>query len=523
MRHGAFLAGAALLLLWLAWGADRPWCLDDGLRLLAASGPAVERVAELDAVVNTGPAAPVLPDQLERTTFPVVQPFVHWEGGRPLLVFPPLYLTLLWMASRLGAAGPVLLALLTGLLVAWAARRFLRREGLAGHRPASGWLVGLLASPVLFYLGTSWEIGLTTALLLLLLQERRDPLPIAASPLYGLLPWLRPEAVLLWAGGLLLLRGWRRRLLSASGFLAGALLHRWLTGSWIGLQMMENWGHRPLNPLTNLAAFWLPAPAGPWLWAGLAVLATLIASQWRDTRVQVVAALMWVGLAGAFAAMQRNGDHQLLPCWGALLTAPAAVALLARWAAGRGWRGIAPEAALLSGYLLIVSLASPVDLGFHWGPRLHVPALVPLSLWYLTRGPSGWPRRLGLGLALSAQLISLLLLNGRRQLVAEQDVVLAGLSAPALVTSELYLLGDHPWLARGRLVHLPWGEAPARALIPALRQRGVREIDLLTPPGHPLPVYLGEVLGLRPDPAFRLIPGSRLGQAQEWRRLTLPD
>jgi hypothetical protein len=185
--------------------------------------------------------------------------------------------------------------------------------------------------------------------------------------------------------------------------------------------------------------------------------------------------------------------------------------------------GIGPELALVGTFLLLVSLASPLSQGFHWGPRLLVPALLPLGLWFVSREPAGWPRRLALGLSLAAQALSLALLAGRRHTVAEQDRVLSDLHAPVLLTSEFFLLGDHPGLARGRGVYLPWGEAPARALTESLRAQGVGEIDLLTPAGHPLPVLLERHLGLRVLGAPTEIPGSRLGLPLEWRRLVLSD
>ena len=520
--RGWSLPAALALLLWLAAGVGTPWCLDDGLRLLAASGPSLAGVHDLGAVVNTDATlgVPVFPDQLTRATFPIICPFVHWQDGRALLVFPPLYLALLWTAERLGALGPVLLALLTGLLLAWAARRFTRDEVQpTAHVPA--WLMGLLASPVLFYLGVSWEVGLVSALLLLLLQERRRPLPAGVSALYGLLPWLRPEALLLWAGGLMLLHGRTRRLLSLAGLLVGALLQRALTGHWAWLQVLENSVQTAPRSWDNLAAFWLPAGSGPWAWAGLGALALLAWASRRDTREETAAWLLLVGLAAAFAVTQFRDTQQILPCWGALFSAPLAVGMLAGLSRAEIRRGIGPELALLALFLGAVSLASPVNQGFHWGPRLLVPALLPLGLWFVLRGRAGWPRRLALGLALAVQAVSLMLLAGRQHTVELQDQVLAELCAPALVTSEFFLLGDHPWLAQGRLLYLPWGEGPAMALVEGLRGRGVGEIDLVSSPGHPLARFLEQGLGLQPIDGPRLILGSRLGQPLEWRRLRL--
>jgi hypothetical protein len=258
------------------------------------------------------------------------------------------------------------------------------------------------------------------------------------------------------------------------------------------------------------------------LWAGLVLLALLLWAHGRGgARERLATWLLWGAFAVAYAVTQTRGAEPLLPCWGALLTAPLAVAMLGRLLCREEWRGSGPEATLLLAFLLVVSVASPLSRGFHWGPRLLVPALLPLGLWFVTREPAGWPRRLALGLALGAQAISLLLLGGRRQLVAAQDEALAGLRAPAVVTSEFYLLGDHPQLARGRLCYLPWGELPARALVEGLRGHGVAEIDLLCPPGHPLPVFLERQLELCPLAPPLPLPGGRLGHAMEWRRLGL--
>ena len=521
MRRAEILGGvlAGLLVVWLALGAGTPWCLDDGLRLLAASGPDAARVAELDAVVNLG--SPTLPLALKAPLFPVVEPFVEWTGRGPTLVFPPLYLLLLWLFQQLGQAGPPLLALLSVLVLAFAAQR------LAAATPGTDvavrrlWGLALLGSPVLFYLGVSWEVALATALLLLLLRERLRPWPLPVSLLHGLLPWLRPELALIWAGGLFLLKGWPRRLLSLAGFGAGLLLHHALTGRWIWLQVTSNYEGAPWRPLANLASFWLPSHQGPFVWLGLLLLAGLLALRlW--TKGSAWAALLWLAAAAGFAASQATGNGQLLPCWGALATAPLAV-----WGLAGLWRkeeraGLEPELLLVGAQLLFITLASPVDLGFHWGPRLLVPALVPLGLWAVLREPSRATRAGWLGVAVAAQLVSIGLLGGRRELVARQDEALARLQAPVLLTSEHYLLGDHPELAATRHVYRPsYGERHIRPLLAQLERDGVQRLDLVVRPGHPLPILLVDHLGLERLAPPEALPASRLGAALEVHRLVL--
>lgn len=513
---------AAALLLWLVAGAGLPWCLDDGLRLLAASGPRLERVAELDAVVNTGALQPSSP--LKAPLFPVLEPFVQWKGQGPLLVFPPLYLALLWLFRRLGEFGPTILAALSALGLAWAARGLLGEadHGSAPQPAVPLWLWGLLASPSLFYLGTSWELTLTSLLLLLLLRERTRPWPLWVSLGYGLLPWLRPEALLLWAGGLVLLRGWPRRALSVGGFLAGLWLQQSLTGSRVWLQVKTNFAGADWNPLANLGSFWLPAPAGLWIWLGAGLLLALLAAQ-RFRRLELPALAVW-GLALAiFLYQQATQETQLLPSWGLLVAAPAALWALLRFLRPELRRGLEPELALLASFLLVVTLLSPVNVGFHWGPRLLVPALLPLGLWWLQREPEVGSRRVVLGLGVGLQLLSLVLLAGRHQLVREQDRQLEGLRAPVLVTTESYLLGDHPWLARERTLLRPFGEKAARTMLQELHVRQVRELDLVVRPGHPLPILLVRHLGLLPRAAPLDLPGSRLGSPLVLHQLSLPD
>ncbi len=513
-------AGAVLLLLWLAAGAGRPWCLDDGLRLLAASGPELGRVAELDAVLNAGAVQPSSP--LKAPLYPVLEPFVQWRGQGPLLVFPPIYLALLWLFSRLGELGPALLALLSALGLAWAAQRLAQAtapDEVSGWR--SPWLAALLASPVLFYLGISWEFTLASLLVLLLLRERRRPWPHWVSLAHGLLPWLRPELLLIWVGGLFLLRGWTRRLFSLAGCAAGLLLHHALTGSWLWLQVRTNFAQGGWHPLQNLASFLLPVPAGAWAWLGAGLLLGLVAAQ-RWPRLELPALLAWLVAGLAFGLQQATASDQLLPSWGLLLAAPLAVAALLRALRPDWRRGLEPELALLAAFLLVVILLSPVNQGFHWGPRLLLPALLPLGLWFLQRESAGWPRRLLLGLALSAQLVSLLLLAGRRELVQRQDAQLAVLRAPVLATTEPYLLGDHPWLARERTLYRPFGEKAARTMLQELRAQGVRELDLAVRPGHPLPILLVRHLELVPRAAPLEVAGSRLGSALVLHQLRLP-
>lgn len=522
MNRWSILGGilAAALLLLLAAGAGSPWCLDDGLRLLASSGPDAARAAELDAVVNSGP--PSQPLALKAPLYPVVEPFVEWTGDGPTLVFPPLYLLLLWLFQRLGSAGPPLLALLTALVLAFSAKWL--AEATPGAHPSARrlGLLALLGSPVLFYVGVSWEVALATALLLLLLRERLRPWPLPVSLVHGLLPWLRPELALVWAGGLFLLRGWTRRLLSLAGFGAGLLLHHALTGRWIWLQVTSNYEGAPWRPLANLASFWLPAHQGPHLWLGLLLLAGLAALRlW--SRGGAWAAVLWLAGAAGFAWSQAAGSGQLLPCWGALATAPLAVWGLLGLLKKEGRTGLEPELLLLGAQLLFITLASPVNLGFHWGPRLLVPVLVPLGLWAALREPSPGTRRLWLGAAVAAQLAGVLLLGLRRELVARQDEALARLDGPVLLTSEHYLLGDHPGLARTRTVIRPsYGERHIRPLLAQLRRADMDRLDLVVRPGHPLPILLVDHLGLRPLAPPEALPSSRLGAPLEVLRLALP-
>ena len=517
-RKWALPALAVLTILWLAAGAGRVWCLDDGLRLLAASGSAVHRITDLGQVVNSLPGAPVMPDALARSTFPLAEPFVHWDGATPRLVFPPLYLGLLWLFLRLGQAGPVLLALATTFLLAWAARRLAMSRG--ARLEDSTWLAALLASPVLFYLGTSWEVGITTALLLLLVQEEHEPLPERLSFAYGLLPWARPEMLVLWAGAFLLLKGGRRRLMALGGFVAGTLFHRAMTGSWLWLQVLENTKGQGPQLLERLARFWLPE-TGAWAWGAVMVFVLLGWNRGLPPWARTGTWLIYAAGAASFLVAQLAGAQTLQPDWGLLLTAPLAVA----WLAGRskgalGGKWSKGEILLLAS-LVLISLASPVAEGFHWGPRLLVPLLSVMGLMWVLEERAGPSRRMALALGMGVQLVGVVLLGLRHAELRRQDEALQHLRAPVLVTGESWLLGDHPQLAQDRLVYLPWGASPSRQLVEALRRRHLSELDLVCRPDHPLPRYLEDSLGLKPLSLPQALQGGSLTRALEWRRYGL--
>lgn len=510
-----------LLLGWLSAGSDAPWCLDNGQRRLAATAPSLAEVCDLSAVVNAG--APLDSARL-RETFPLVEPFVQWRDGRPLSVFPPATSAVLWLASRAGGprAGVALWLLLGGLALGGALLANLRAEdGLDAATRRWTALAALAASPALFYLGTVWETLPLAAGLLLLLRERRRPLPEAVSVVYGLLPWLRPEAWLLWAGGLLLLRGARRRLLSVLGLLAGLALQLWLTGSPWSLQLSANYADFAWKPLQALRTLLLLPGGWPWLAASLAAVAALAVGLRReDRRFEGVAWGLWALLALVFGLWQARLDGALRPDWGLALTAPLALAGLLAWRPRRDWSRRGPETALLLAFVAAVCLATPVSGGFHWGPRLLVPALLPLGLGFLLDARR--ERRLWLApllLALVVQAAGVGLLQARRGLVRAQDAALAD-AASVVLTSELSLVGDHPGLAAGRLVLLPHGEQPVQRALLALRKAGRREFDLVASEGHPLVQYLSRVLGL-PAGEVRPLPGGRLGRPLQLQRFEL--
>jgi hypothetical protein len=507
-----------LLLGWLSAGARMPWCLDNGLRRLAAQAPRIAEIQDLGAVAN---AAAPFDSTVFRESFPVVHPFIVWREGRPLSVFPPLSsLGLRALALPFGPEGAApLWILLAGLALGAALWLHLAPEDLPPARRAGLALAGLASSPVLFYLGTVWETVPLAAGLLLLTRERRRPLPALLSPVYGLLPWLRPEALLLWAGGLFLLRGWPRRIGSGLGLLAGLGLQRALTGSWIPLQVVSNLADSCWQPLESVFALLLPAGGWPWILAGLGLTAGLAwALQRRSVRGEGLAWLAWAALLAVLIVFQWPGPGRLNLDQGLLVAAPLAAAALLGWRPRRDWERRGPETLLLAGFLLAVVLATPVARGFHWGPRLLVPALLPLGLQFLLDRPL---RRsaLPLGLALALQLTGLGLLEARRNLSRQQAVRLAE-CGPVVLTTEFSLLGDHPALAGERLVLMPEGEAPVQRTLVALQRAGVRELDLVARPGHPLTGYLSTVLQLPvSDPEF--LPGGRLGRVLELRQVRL--
>lgn len=515
-RTGSIALGLALLLLvWLAAGVGKPWCLDNGLRLLAASGPQPGTVTDLDMVINTGPLAPVTSDELKRSTYPVAAPFVHWRGGSPQLVFPTLHLALLWFFSQLGSAGPVLLAFCSGLCVAWTARRFMRSLGASDGDLI--WLPSLLASPVLFYLGTTWEVGLVSAIVLLLMQEGRRPLHPAFSALYGLLPWLRPEALLFSLGAFWLVQGSARRIWLASTLLLGVGLHRAMTGSWLWLQVVENVAGSSWRPWHTMGVLSLPGVDGPWLWLSIPLAALAL---WQALRSSWQGWVAYGALLAAFLAAQLS-SASVLPSWGLMICAPLAFVEVLRQILHLRQQPLQREAILLLAFLLVVGLASPVAEGFHWGPRLWIPALLALGLMGVWQLPAGPVRRAALGMGMALQVVGVAILAQRHHAWSVQEALMSRLRAPALIVGESWLLGDHPRLAQDRLIYLPWGRDAAQKLLPALAGRGVQELDVLTRPGHPLLNFLEQHHALQAEGAPLSIPGGALIQSLEWRRYRL--
>jgi len=258
---------------------------------------------------------------------------------------------------------------------------------------------------------------------------------------------------------------------------------------------------------------------GLWILAGLAVAAALAPAPRRaGASGERLAWAAWLGLAAAVAVIQWPGPGRLNVDQGLLVAAPLAAAALLGWRPRRDWERRGPETLLLAAFLLVTVLSTPVARGFHWGPRLLVPALLPLGLFFLLDRPAR-STAAPLALAVALQLAGLGVLAGRRSLVRAQDAALAD-CGPVVLTSEFTLLGDHPALADGRLVLLPEGEGPVTRTLTALQRAGVRELDLVATPGHALTRYLTAVLALPADPP-RAVPGGRLGRALEIRRVEL--
>ncbi len=529
LSAGALIVPGLLLaccLLFILALPPLPWCLDNGLRTAVLENPPGADFLRLDHAFPAEEAP-----ALGRRDFPVVEPWAHWEDLLPRLVFPPLLNALARPLARLGGAlGLDLFKTLAAALLLLALLRFLR----AGEPPAGAndrrsiipfsiplrTALVFLACPTLFYVGAFWEVVPLAALVLWLLTERRRPTPVWGQPLLGLAAWLRPEGLLFVLGGLWMLKGRRRRLGALGGLLAGWLLNRWWTGSWGLPHVAENFRVHDLQPLKNLGEFLLPL-ADPGAAAGVAALSIVLVLLllFEGRRLSIVragTALLLALVLALFWSRVFAAQDQLLPCWGLLAVCPL---LLLSHAALRD-RTRRPEALYLVALILALALLAPVATGFHWGPRLLAPFLPPLAAWsldwtgagFFTRrkdgggnGGEGNPAAVSsaaassillgvlLVFSLAPQLGSLVLLQQRKALAAEQQTELISLAASPILTDQISLAGDFPDLARERRIFLPLGEGPLENLLESFVQAGRERASIVCADEQPMAVYFDKV------------------------------
>ena len=379
---------------WMLLPAGGFWINDEGIKYLQAmaisSSPDRSGEVRLDfSPEETGGLVPHTPVYLWRTP----------RGYR--FLYPDYFARLSarahWLAGETGMRSVALVAGLVAV-AAWTV-------AAGRHRPRAAPFVPLLvlASPWMFYHWVFWEhtiaLAAQTVSLVVFLRgwrhRRMDALVLAGS-VVGLCAFLRGElalyAVALALGFWLAFRDWRR----PAAFLLGVAIP--LAG--LFLLNMQQWGHplglhyaglslaatmRDATRWQTIRTLLVGMPSQP-ATASTAVAGSLglVALSARRQQGLAVAGLA-VGL-GAAVIVRRQflalpDPFAALVGFGSLVTlAPVLFVGLAvgfAWHAGRRRRALALTAVLfLLGAAFSYSSASAA--GIHWGPRLLLPALVPM-------------------------------------------------------------------------------------------------------------------------------------------------
>lgn len=370
---------------------------------------------------------------------PINNPPPLIRDGRMYAVYPALFPLLSTpLFSRLGYAGLYVIPLVSGVLTLLVTARLARAAGSDGVLSA---VVLGLCTPLLFYSLLFWDHTLgallsTSAVLLLAenLETPRTPLILLAGAIIGVSIWARTELYVMalilpvayfLCGG----RHIRRSLCLCLGLLA-ALVPLWLFqllayGSVAGphLGHFASLGEALPVSSNRLAIVYYqllesnPDPRLVFLFVmAFAAAATVMASRRMRGNPWSVAAVFAILLVCCLPNLQQAWSG--LPLGGLLATAPfLALAPVAqpKYQATRVDRLLL---AVSGGYIALVCLATPVDPGLQWGPRLLLPvypAATILALKGLQRVVSehrGPKVRTLVGVSLASSIVVSLLFQG---------------------------------------------------------------------------------------------------------------
>ncbi len=484
--------------------------------------------------------------------FPIDLPFASRAGDQFYSQYPIAFAAIVapWYAL-FGPRGFYLVPLLAATAAVWLLGRFAMRA-FGSWWAAVVALTAGLATPLVFYAVTFWEHSVTVALalgaLLLSAGAPNSPTPggrrlVLAGALVGLACWFRQELILvafalaggqLWAG-----RSKRAASMLVVGTLA-ALLPLWI---WNSITSGHPLGFHVQNNLAPAAERWQGTGLGlAWMLVSerLVVAYALGVASTREIPLGLVRALPILAVvASALVPERRQG-------WRMGLVAGGAFIGVVSWAVGTrealaspgpirqtGWsNGLLHKVPLVAlaglgvraltsgpkadtwrvaaaGALGFIGAATlfaprPMVLGFHWGPRLYLPAIPVLAVFawagaaHLARGaPARWrwiPWTTLVVLAVlsgASQAHGLWLLHHKKQ--ASERVAQALEAAPetAVVTTSWFLPQEMASLYYSKAFLLATRQDGLEEMMLNLHAGGVHRFLLATHLARPLGERLG--------------------------------
>ncbi|MCF7811189.1 hypothetical protein K9N50_09410 [bacterium] len=416
---------ALYLILWLILPKPSFWGIDNGIKFQSARSFA--------ATGEIGIPYHGLDFDPQGAFCPITKPFGGLKGGVQVPVFSVSFIILSGIFYFIfGNIGPHLVSLLGGwacLLSAW----FLWTRYKPKNDGCLFLLILGLGSPLLFYSLTLWEHTIAMALVMLsfafLIHDQSDPViditesqntryweVTASGILVAFAALFRTEAVFCVAIPLFYWRATERTMQDSGRYLVGfaagivvlLLLNQWQTGDLIPLHVISNikanrvfgYGYNYLfgTRLDNLYAVVFQGFAQKY--KSFILLAPLvITAVWRGWRYErdwgyyLAAGILGVWGIYFFSLLHtKNPIAYTMQSSGLLWVVPfvfLAILPLKSKRVGRFWRliWIMPIA-----YFIIISAATPIIRGIHWGPRFIILALPLMLLTASTRAQRWWNR-----------------------------------------------------------------------------------------------------------------------------------
>ncbi len=332
---------------------------------------------------------------------PINNPPPLIREGKIYAVYPVLFpLLTAPLFSHLGYAGLYLIPLLAGLLTLVVTYRLARLAGIGGVPSV---LVLGLCTPLFFYSLLFWDHTLgallcTSALLLVAeqLDSPRTPLILLAGAILGASVWVRTELyvmALIVPLAYFAFGGRRKRstLVLCLGILV-ALAPLWVFqfftyGSFVGPHV----GHfallgdvLPVETSRLAIAYYMllesnPDPRFAFLFLmAFAAIATVMASRRLRGNLWIVAAVSGFLLVCCLPNLQQGWSG--VPMGGLIATTPFLALTLASLSLGKARRVDHLMLAVCGGFIALVCLATPVDPGLQWGPRLLLSVYPPATI-----------------------------------------------------------------------------------------------------------------------------------------------